>query len=126
VLVLRRDFLYQVKRHLGVDMLAGVDRVKCPAAVDDRRHPLCIVTGPGDKLQPINDGCRRSRYPQHTLVFVQVSQDGGKKVGVVEVCDMSHVAAAGLPDEPGPGGDDEDGVITTGLNCPLQLDVDMV
>ncbi len=79
-------------------MLAGVDRVECPAAVDDRRNPLGIVTGPGNKLQPINDGCRRSRPPQRTLVFVQVSQDGGKKVGVIEVCDVSRVAATRRPD----------------------------
>jgi hypothetical protein len=106
-------------------MLAGVDRVECPAAVDDRRRPLSVVTRTGNELQPINDGCCRSRPPQRTLVFVQVSQDGGKKVGVVEVCDVSRVAAAGRPDEPGPGGDNEDGMITMGLDCPLQLDVDM-
>jgi hypothetical protein len=103
VLVLRRDLLEQVKRHLGIDMLAGVDQIEGPAAVDDRRCPLGIVTGSGYELQPIDDGCRRGRPPQRTLVFVQITQDGGKKVSVVEVGDVSRVAAALRPDEPGQG-----------------------
>jgi hypothetical protein len=49
----------------------------------------------------------RDRSPQRTLVFVQVAQDGGEKVGVVKVGDVSCVAAAGRPDESRPGGDDE-------------------
>ncbi len=104
-------------------MLAGVNRVEGPAAVDDSRCPLGVVTRAGNELQPINDGCRRSRPPQCTLVFVQVSQDGGEEVGVAEVSDVGRVAATRRPDEPGPGGDDEDWVIAAGLNCPLQLDV---
>ncbi len=87
-------------------MLAWVDRVKGPATVDDCRRLFRVVAGAGNELQPVNDGRRRDRSPQRTLVFVQVAQDGGEKVGVVEVGDVSCVAAAGRPDESQLGGDD--------------------
>jgi hypothetical protein len=107
-------------------MLARVDRVEGPATVDDCCRLFCVVSGAGNELQPVNDGCRLDRSPQRTLVFVQVTQDGGEKVGVVEVGDVSCVAATGRPDESWPGGDDEDRMVSTGLNCPLLLSVDMV
>jgi hypothetical protein len=39
---------------------------------------------------------------------------------------VSCVAAAGRPDEPRPGGDDEHRVVPAGLNCSLQLDVNVI
>ncbi len=93
-------------------MLTRVERVEGPATVDDRRRLLCVVYSARSELQPIDDGRRRDSSPQRTLVFVQVSQDGGEKVGVVEVGDVSCVAAAGRPDESWPGGDLNLGALT--------------
>ncbi len=70
--------LQQVKRHLGIHMLTWMDRIEGPAAADDGGRLLCIVARPRDELKAVEDGSRRERLPQSRLVFVEISQNGGK------------------------------------------------
>jgi hypothetical protein len=58
-------------------MLARMDWIEGPPAVDDSSRLLRAVARPGDELQAVNDGRRRQSLPQCSLVFVEISQDRG-------------------------------------------------
>ncbi len=92
--VLRRHLLQQVERHLGVHVFTRMDWIEGPTAAYDSGRLLRVVTRPRDEFQAVDDGRRRQRLPQCSLVFVEIPQTRGEEVSIVEIGHVSRVTAA--------------------------------
>ena len=63
-----RYLLNKVERHLRIDVLFGVNRVR-PACAQDLLSPLPAASRAADQLDPVQDGGRRQFLPKKKFEF---------------------------------------------------------